>query len=52
MPKANGVKLGRRPIGSDIEDKIRKLRSDGMGMLRIGRELGVGTSVVQRVVAE
>jgi DNA invertase Pin-like site-specific DNA recombinase len=49
--KANGVKLGRRRVGSDVEEKIRRLRSKGMGMLRIGRQLGVGTSVVQRVVA-
>ena len=49
--KAKGTKLGRRPVGANIEERIRKLRSRGMGMLRIGRELGVGTSVVQRVVA-
>jgi DNA invertase Pin-like site-specific DNA recombinase len=49
--KAKGTKLGRRPVGNDVEDRIRKLRASGMGMLKIGKELGVGTSVVQRVVA-
>jgi hypothetical protein len=28
------------------------LRDDGMGMLKIGKKLGIGTSVVQRVVSE
>jgi DNA invertase Pin-like site-specific DNA recombinase len=49
--KANGTKLGRRPVGGAVEERIRKLRSKGLGILRIGRELGIGTSVVQRVVA-
>ena len=48
--KAKGTKLGRRPVGEAVEDHIRKLRNRGMGILRIGRELSVGTSVVQRVV--
>ena len=30
---------------------IRELRSTGMGILKIARQLGVGVSVVQRVVA-
>ena len=49
--KADGRKLGRRRASSDVEAQIRKLREDGMGILKIGRTLGVGTSVVQRVVA-
>ena len=49
--RAKGTKLGRRPVAPSIEARIRKLRADGMGMLKIGRELGIGTSVVQRVVA-
>lgn len=32
-----------------VEERIRELRSDGMGMLKIGKTLGIGTSVVQRV---
>jgi DNA invertase Pin-like site-specific DNA recombinase len=49
--RANGTRLGRRPVGSTTEDRIRHLRSKGMGILKIGKTLGVGTSVVQRVVA-
>jgi DNA invertase Pin-like site-specific DNA recombinase len=47
-----GVQLGRRPVKASVEARIRELRADGMGILKIGRRLAVGTSVVQRVVSE
>src|SRR5271169_5242914 len=50
--KANGMKLGRRPVKASIEARIRQLRAKGDGILKIGRTLGIGTSVVQRVVGE
>ncbi len=50
--KANGKRLGRAPHGAEIAAKIRELRADGMGKVKIGRTLGVGTSVVQRVLTE
>jgi hypothetical protein len=34
-----------------VERRIRELRAKGMGMIRIGKALGVGTATVQRVVA-
>jgi DNA invertase Pin-like site-specific DNA recombinase len=49
--KAKGVKLGRRPTSAKIEARIRELRASGIGILKIARQLGIGTSVVQRVVA-
>jgi DNA invertase Pin-like site-specific DNA recombinase len=49
--KENGVKLGRRPVKPAVEQRIRALRAKGMGVLKIGRTLRVGTSVVQRVLA-
>jgi len=48
--RAKGTKLGRRPVDSSVEVQIRELRANGDGILKIGRKLGVGTSVVQRVV--
>ena len=48
--KAKGVRLGRRPVSSKIEERICELRKTGMGILKIARTLGIGTSVVQRVV--
>ena len=64
--RANGVKFGRgnRKDGSRSADeerwgmssaamhkRIKQLHKGGMGMLKIGRELGVGTGFVQRVLA-
>jgi DNA invertase Pin-like site-specific DNA recombinase len=48
--RSRGVKLGRRPVELAVEQRIHDLRKKGMGMVRIGREIGVGTSVVQRVL--
>jgi DNA invertase Pin-like site-specific DNA recombinase len=64
--KANGVKLGRgnrtdhrrsadeKRWGmsrAELEKRILRLRKVAMGLVKIGRTLGVGTSVVQRVLA-
>jgi hypothetical protein len=38
-------------VKASIEARIRELKADGMGVLKIGRTLGVGTSVVQRVIS-
>jgi DNA invertase Pin-like site-specific DNA recombinase len=47
--RANGTKLGRRRIDPAVEARILELKASGEGMLKIGRKLGIGTSVVQRV---
>jgi len=47
--RANGTKLGRRRVDPAVEARILELRANGYGVLKIGRTLGVGTSVVQRV---
>ena len=49
--KAKGTKLGRPKVSKEREAQILELRSQGMGMIKIGKELGVGTSTVQRVIA-
>jgi hypothetical protein len=49
--RAKGTKLGRRTVKPSVEARIRELKGDGMGILKIGRTVGVGTSVVQRVLA-
>jgi DNA invertase Pin-like site-specific DNA recombinase len=49
--KAKGMKLGRRPVKPSIETRIRELKATGMGILKIGRTIGIGTSVVQRVIS-
>jgi DNA invertase Pin-like site-specific DNA recombinase len=50
--KANGKQLGRKPHGEDVEAEIKKLRASGMGKVKIGKTLGIGTSAVQRVLTE
>jgi DNA invertase Pin-like site-specific DNA recombinase len=47
--RANGTKLGRRRVEPKVEVKILELKASGDGILKIGRKLGIGTSVVQRV---
>jgi DNA invertase Pin-like site-specific DNA recombinase len=47
--RANGMKLGRPRVGAVVEAQILELKAAGDGMLKIGRKLGIGTSVVQRV---
>jgi DNA invertase Pin-like site-specific DNA recombinase len=64
--KAQGVKLGRgrRKDGTrsldeerwgmsraELEKRILRLHKGGMGVLKIGKELGVGTGLVQGVVS-
>src|SRR5258708_24084619 len=50
--RANGTKLGRRRIKPTVEARILELPANGDAILQIGRKLGIGTSVVQRVFKE
>jgi DNA invertase Pin-like site-specific DNA recombinase len=43
--------IARPPVGSRVEREVRALRGKGFGMLRIARELGIGTGTVQRILA-
>ena len=47
--KSRGIRLGRPPLGAVAKAKILELRAQGMGLVKIGRTLGVGTSQVQRI---
>jgi DNA invertase Pin-like site-specific DNA recombinase len=51
--KAQGKKLGRpRRDTTKRLNAIRKLRKQGVGINKIARKLGIGVSVVQRIVAD
>jgi DNA invertase Pin-like site-specific DNA recombinase len=50
--RARGTKLGRRRVEQVVEARILELKANGDGILKIGRKLGIGTSVVQRVVKQ
>lgn len=47
--KAQGKKLGRPSHGPEVEAKVRELRAQGMGVLKVARTLGIGVSAVQRI---
>ena len=49
--RAQGKRLGRRPVSRKVEEAIRERLKAGKGVLKVAREVGVGTSVVQRVKA-
>ncbi len=48
--KANGKRLGRPRVLPEVEMAVLAARSQGKGMNKIARELGVGVSTVQRIV--
>ena len=48
--RAQGKQLGRPRVSAKIERGIRRQRSKGLGIQKIAREVGVGVSVMQRVV--
>jgi DNA invertase Pin-like site-specific DNA recombinase len=48
--KEKGVVLGRPRVDPAVEKNILKLRKKGLGILKIARDLRIGTSTVQRVV--
>ena len=50
--KAQGKTLGRPKVSRRVEREIARLREEGKGILAIARQVGCGTSVVQRVVSE
>lgn len=47
--KAEGKRLGRPTLGSDIEKRVRELRTSGMGIVKVAKTLGIGVSAVQRL---
>ena len=49
--KAQGKTLGRPRVSEAVEARIRAERQTGKGKKKIARELGVGTSTVERVLA-
>jgi DNA invertase Pin-like site-specific DNA recombinase len=48
--KSQGKQLGRRRNDTKV-DEIKRLRAQGIGMNKIAKQLGVGVSMVQRIVA-
>jgi DNA invertase Pin-like site-specific DNA recombinase len=47
----SGNAIGRPAVSMDVEDRIRELRAEGLGMIKIAKQAGCGVSVVQRVLS-
>jgi len=41
-----------KSAGTELEKRILRLHKGGTGILKIGKELGIGTGTVQRVLME
>ena len=52
LARSKGKQIGRSKISDDLETQIINLRKKNIGMVKIGKMLGVGTGTVQRVVKE
>src|SRR5205823_14931148 len=48
--RAQGKRLGRPMVSAAIVTKVESRRRKGKGILRIAKELGIGTGTVQRIV--
>jgi DNA invertase Pin-like site-specific DNA recombinase len=46
----SGRPIGRPSVGQEVEDRIKELRGQGLGIIKIARQAGCGVSVVQRVL--
>jgi hypothetical protein len=43
------VTIGRPMVSGEVEQRIRELRAEGLGMLKVAKLVGCGVSVVQRL---
>jgi len=50
-PTPGKLAIGRPKVDASVERRIATLRGQGMGILKLAREVGCGVSTVQRVVA-
>ena len=48
-PRAQGKSPDRPWVGEHVEQAVKGLPAQGMGVKRVSREMGVGILVVQRV---
>jgi DNA invertase Pin-like site-specific DNA recombinase len=47
--KAKGKSVGRPKASEETLQRIRELRAQGVGMLKVAREVGCGVSLIQRM---
>ena len=49
---AQGKRLGRPKVSAALEKRIQTQLRAGKGILKVAREIGVGTGTVQRIARE
>ena len=50
--KAQGKTLGRPKVNGNTEKAVLAARAEGTGKRKIARQLGIGVSTVNRIIAE
>ena len=50
--RSQGRRLGRRPVSTDVVERIRAQLASGTGILKTAKLLSVGTGTVHRVKRE
>ena len=50
--KAQGKTLGRPKVTEKVEKAVLNARAEGTGKRKIARQLGIGVSTVNRILAE
>jgi DNA invertase Pin-like site-specific DNA recombinase len=50
--RAQGKRLGRRPVSTDVVERIRAQLANGSGILKTAKALGIGTGTVHRIKRE
>src|ERR1700726_1747868 len=50
--RAQGKRLGRRPVRRDVVERIRAQLATGAGILKTAKALGIGTGTAHRVKRE
>ena len=50
--RSQGKRLGRRPVSTDLVERIREELATGAGILKTAKLLSVGTGTVHRVKRE
>jgi DNA invertase Pin-like site-specific DNA recombinase len=48
----SGLPIGRPRVSHEVESRIRQLRAEGHGVLKVAKLAGCGVSTVQRVLAQ
>jgi DNA invertase Pin-like site-specific DNA recombinase len=48
--RAAGKILGRPKVSAEVEAQVRALHANGIGKVRLAKQLGIGVSAVQRII--